>query len=565
VEDPKPSVFRFGEFEASARDMRLTRNGQELALEPKAFRVLVYLLRNPGRLASKEELLSSVWGDTAVTENSLTRAVALLRKTLDDDTREPRFITTIPTAGYRFIGHVETILADTAVPASAPVVRVPASRGLTGRKTLRISLAAGAVIAFAVLAWYLLRPLSPPRVTAYAQITHDGHIGIIAGTDGSRIYFNRNPWGPVVQVGVSGGDIVTIPTGSMTVSAVGMSADGTSLLIRSFDPDRLWTMGTLGGPPHLVADRSGQANHSWSPDGKLIAYSEFQGRTLFVMRADGTGVHKLATTKGDITDIAWSPDGGRIRLTFDDAIWEITSTGENLHPVLPDWKGPPGQCCGRWTPDGAFYLFLAGGNNYAGPTLGGFEQIWVLDERRGLFRRASHKPVQLTSGPVRWEVPVPSRDGEKIFARGTTPRGELVQFDSKSNEFQPFLGGISAESVSFSRDGSQIAYVTYPDGILWRAKVDGTERVELTSPPLYPELCRWSPDGTQILFTAKRSVSRYAIYTVAAQGGNPQPLIPVDDGMGQVDGNLVARWAAGRVSRRSACGVHPRYRYRASD
>jgi Tol biopolymer transport system component len=255
------------------------------------------------------------------------------------------------------------------------------------------------------------------------------------------------------------------------------------------------------------------------------------------MLADGTDVHQLATTKGDITDIAWSPDGGRIRLTFDDAIWEITSTGENLHPVLPDWKGPPGQCCGRWTPDGAFYLFFAGGNNYAGPTVGGYQQIWVLDERRGLFRRTSRKPVQLTSGPVRWDTLVPSRDGEKIFAKGTTPRGELVRLDSKSNEFQPFLGGISAESLSFSRDGSQIAYVTYPDGILWRAKADGTERVQLTSPSLYPMLCHWSPDGTRLLFTAARGASRYAIYTVAAQGGSPQPLIPVDDGMGQVDGN----------------------------
>jgi WD40 repeat protein len=255
------------------------------------------------------------------------------------------------------------------------------------------------------------------------------------------------------------------------------------------------------------------------------------------MGTDGTGDHQLATARGDITDLAWSPDGGRIRLTVDDALWEITSAGENLHPMLPDWKGPLGQCCGRWTPDGAFYLFLAGGNNEVGPTLGGFEQIWTLDERRGLLRRASREPVQLTSGPIRWWQPVPSRDGERIFATGTTPRGELVRFDSKSNEFRPFLGGISAESVSFSRDGSQIAYVTYPDGILWRAKADGTERGQLTSPPLYPELCRWSPDGTQILFTAKRGVSRYAIYTVAAQGGSPQPVIPTDDGMGQVDGN----------------------------
>lgn len=101
--DPKSFVFRFGEFEVSERELRLTRAGETLALEPKASRVLLYLLHHPGRLVTKDELLNAVWGDTAVTENSVTRAVALLRKVLDDDIREPRFIATIPTAGYRFI------------------------------------------------------------------------------------------------------------------------------------------------------------------------------------------------------------------------------------------------------------------------------------------------------------------------------------------------------------------------------------------------------------------------------------------------------------------------------
>src|SRR3984893_3697626 len=75
--------------------------------EPKAFRVLVFLLRNPHRLITKDELLDAVWSDCAVSENPLTRSVALLRRLLGDDTHEPRYIATVPTVGYRFLCDVQ--------------------------------------------------------------------------------------------------------------------------------------------------------------------------------------------------------------------------------------------------------------------------------------------------------------------------------------------------------------------------------------------------------------------------------------------------------------------------
>jgi Tol biopolymer transport system component len=145
--------------------------------------------------------------------------------------------------------------------------------------------------------------------------------------------------------------------------------------------------------------------------------------------------------------------------------------------------------------------------------------------------------VPLTSGPLDWGTPIPSKDGQRIFAKGTRHRGELVRYDARSNQLQSFLGGISAEFLSFSRDRSQIAYVTYPDGVLWRAKADGSERVQLTSPPVFPLVCRWSPDGRQILFSARRDSSHYGLYTISTQGGSPVPIVPAEtDGEG-VDGN----------------------------
>lgn len=406
------------------------------------------------------------------------------------------------------------------------------------RKTVRPSLRVGAVAAvvlaaFAAGAWYLAKPSLPPHVAEYTQITHSGYIGGLAGTDGSRLFFNIYPSGPVGQVGITGGDIATISAGSNSPIATDVSSDGASLLLWS--TSGIFTMGTAGGPPRFITKRAGVSSPAWSPDATSIAYSD-PDESLYSMKVDGTSGQKLATGEGAISDVAWSPDGDRIRFTRNSVLWEISSTGENLHPVFSSWQGPEGQCCGRWTRNGDFYLFLAGGNNENGPNAGGFEQIWALDERHSLFGQASSAPFPLTSGPIHWGTPIPSRDARKIFAVGTTSRAELVRFDTMSKRIEPYLGGISAEFLSFSSDGKQIAYVTYPDGILWRAKADGSERVQLTSPPIRPAVCRWSPDGTQILFTAKRNSQLAELYTVAAQGGSPRQLLPSVEGTGREDG-----------------------------
>src|SRR6266436_5616176 len=95
-------IFKFEHFEADETEFRFTANRQVIAVEPKAFRVLLILLENSNRLVRKQELLDAVWKDSFVTESTLTRAISLLRKLLGDDQREPKFIETVPTLGYRF-------------------------------------------------------------------------------------------------------------------------------------------------------------------------------------------------------------------------------------------------------------------------------------------------------------------------------------------------------------------------------------------------------------------------------------------------------------------------------
>src|ERR1700747_276003 len=111
-------VFSFADIEVREREFSIVRNDEVIAVEPKAFRLLLFRLRTPHKLITKDELLDAVWGDTAVSENSLTRAIALLRKLLRDDIHEPRYIATVPTVGYRFLCDVKVVDDSTSAAGS---------------------------------------------------------------------------------------------------------------------------------------------------------------------------------------------------------------------------------------------------------------------------------------------------------------------------------------------------------------------------------------------------------------------------------------------------------------
>jgi DNA-binding winged helix-turn-helix (wHTH) protein/Tol biopolymer transport system component len=560
----KSFVFRFDDVEVREREFTLIKAGKVLTIEPKAFRTLLFLLHNPERLIPKEELLDAVWDDAAVTEGSLTRCISLLRSRLGDDIRQPRYIATVATVGYRFVckvevseeafgsqeaaaepkdfygnGQVEAHASNAVVGAVTDAPQEMVSDRAGSRWRMRRWLLPGAaVLVFSVAAaiWNLHRPLPTLKVTGYTQITHDGHQKILVGTDGNRLYFNDS-FGSIAQVATSGGEIAQVPGMLPDPFLVDVSPDGASFLTAT--EKGLWNVRVLGGSVRHLPDADSAA---FSPDGNSVAYVTESG-DIYLVRSDGTQAHKLASAGDLVRDIAWSPDGAVIRFTMKDRIWEILSNGSNLQQLIPEWHPSSAKCCGRWAADGRFFLFLSEG------------QIWALPERRGLFGRPSAEPVQLTQGPIRWGGlppgsphpaqfsggPIPARDGSKIFAEGVTPRGELSRFDSKSKQFQPFLGGISAQGVIFSKDGKSIAYVSYPDGILWKANRDGSNPVQLTDPPIEACLPRWSPDGTQIVFTdisSFSSLNRVTSYIVSSEGGSPRKLLPEDH-----DSNLAGNWS----------------------
>src|SRR5438270_11451444 len=97
-------VYQFGQFSVNARERVLFRNGQRVALTPKAIHTLIVLIQRRGRLVEKDVLMNEVWPNEPVEEGNLNQHIFKLRKALDETINNPRYIETIPRRGYRFVG-----------------------------------------------------------------------------------------------------------------------------------------------------------------------------------------------------------------------------------------------------------------------------------------------------------------------------------------------------------------------------------------------------------------------------------------------------------------------------
>jgi eukaryotic-like serine/threonine-protein kinase len=437
-------------------------------------------------------------------------------------------------------------LSDSAMatPTGAHAIKKDGAKADEPRHSpIALTAAALVIVLIAVaLAYFWMQPSPVPKVANYVQLTHDGLPKSLIGTDGSRLYLGAGlgssgnlAFHGIAEMSVSGGDprrMSIMPSSDMF--PVNLSPDGSELLVVDGQgaPPRgpLWSLPILGGSPRSLGDALGETA-AWSPDGKMLAYSNLSD--LFVAKADGTEARKLLSAKGDIKNITWSPDSAHLRFDSSESAgsigqqlaWEVSATGTDLHRLLTGWHDPPDECCGKWTPDGKYFVFQSK------------SQIWALP-RKGGFLHSEPQPIALTSSPLSLSYPLPSKDGKKLFMIGQTYRGELMRYDSKVGQFSSFLGGISAEYVAFSKDGQWVSYVSYREGTLWRSKLDGSERLQLTFPPMYPLLPRWSPDGKKIIFFefALSADKPARIYEVSAEGGSPRQLM-ADDPRQQLDPN----------------------------
>jgi Tol biopolymer transport system component len=154
----------------------------------------------------------------------------------------------------------------------------------------------------------------------------------------------------------------------------------------------------------------------------LFEAAQREGHTSGYASNDGTDPHKLVTVPGIPGWVEsyilgwprWSPDASRSRFSVLDprtlsyALWEISTDGSNLHPLLPGWNNPPAECCGVWSPDGKYFIFQS--------TRNGRTDLWAIRGKVNPFQQAGRRPVQLTAGPMSSLGPNSSRDGTKLTA-----------------------------------------------------------------------------------------------------------------------------------------------------
>lgn len=349
-------------------------------------------------------------------------------------------------------------------------------------------------------------------------------------TDGARLYFmipTKTGWN-TAEVSASGGETAPLASHFDDIGLADLSPNGAELLLmgrpEATVETSIYALPLPAGLPRRVGDILGH-DAAWSPNGGQIVYAN--GTELFLTKSDGSDSHRLVAVPGFPSSLQWSPDGKVLRFAVNDSkndsasLWEVGSDGAHLHPLLPGWSRSPSECCGRWTADGVYFVFQSSHDS-------GTTTLWAIREKSGFFRRRNHAPFQLTTGQSSMSDPVPSRDGKKLFAIQGASLAELVRFDAATQNFLPYLSGISATQLSFSKDGQWVSYVSFPDGALWRSRVDGTERLKLSSSDMTAGTPQWSPDGKQIAFSATLANVPAHIRIVSADGGTPKRVTTND-------------------------------------
>jgi len=389
------------------------------------------------------------------------------------------------------------------------------------------------VVIVVALGVWLRAPLPPPTVTGSRAITNDGlqKLGLV--TDGSRIYFGETTSAnfAIAQVSGAGGETGKLDLPIANPLLLGISGDQSELLVSQvtvtdgaffLNGGPYWSVPMPAGSPRRLGDLTGR-DAVWAPDGSLVFA---KGTDLYAADHNGSNAKKLISTAGLTAGPSYSPDGSRLSYTVVDlknntsTLWEAHADGSAAHQLLKGWNDPPGECCGKWTADGKYYVFSS--------LRKGSSDIWMVADKQDWWRKTSREPVQLTTGVLQYSNPLLSKDGKKLYVTGVQPRAELVKYDARNGESIPFLGGISAGDVDISRDGQWATYVSYPDGILWRSKLDGSERLQLTYSPAQAALAHWSPDGKQIAFSATTPGKPWKVFLIGKDGGSPQ-AVTTDD------------------------------------
>ncbi|HEY8182924.1 MAG TPA: winged helix-turn-helix domain-containing protein, partial [Thermoanaerobaculia bacterium] len=501
--------YQFDDVVVEPAKFRLFKGGEAVHIEPKALQILIFLLERREQLVTKQELLTEIWSGVAVTENALTRAIAQLRKTLGDDAEAPRYIETVPTRGYRFIGTFRN--------ASEVAPRPKATKYVLLIPVVAILMVLAVMVLIAHFISENVKRIRRPDVQAQSPSP------IAARLLRSSPRFQFSP---------------------------------------SFSPDGGWLVYStdVDGTPHLFVSTidgnserqlthgdAGEAQPSWSPDGKRIAFVSVRKGGIWLIDAGGGQTVPL-TNFGSRP--SWSPDGTEIAFQSADDI----EYGWNAYDALPP--------SAIWIADVASRKTVA--LTVAGSPSGGHgAPSWRRDGKRIAFSSCDHERcgiftiardasglTQLATDPRRLASPLFAADGQSVYyvqplynashllAVSVDADGNRVSDQQQLRQSNPGV----IQHLALSRDGFRFAWsVVEEKSDLFAIDVgsSGPPTQITKNPVVSPTFPSFSPDGKKIAYCAVAAGDDSGIWVSDADGSNARALV-TGPGLKQY-----ARWGRG--------------------
>jgi Tol biopolymer transport system component/DNA-binding winged helix-turn-helix (wHTH) protein len=488
--DRKVAVFQFDDVRVDAGNAQILKCGQPVAVEPKALRVLVYLLENRGRLVEKDELLKAIWQGAFVTENALTREIALLRKALGDRATEAKYIETVPTRGYRFIAPV----AGDA-PGNAPIpgplagtVNTSSEDTAASQRPKRVlvmiaaALAVMAAVGLGLHRWVSRRGTLNLQNMEITKLTDSGKAARVAiSPDGRYVVYSLSDADEqslrLRQVATRS-DVQILPPDAVNFPGLTFSPDGNYIYFVRSDKNApgfnyLYRMPVLGGAAQKLI-RNIDSAASFSPDGHQLAFTRgFSSRGVLELRIanpDGTGERSLASlSKVNVVfqdGAAWSPDGRTIALSVRNqyerwALDTVSVADGSVRELYSRQLGGIGRPV--WLPDGRTLLAPVG------IPIQNHVQLWAFSYPRGEVRRFTN---DLTDYDFFIDL---TRDGNTLATIESTVASNIwvaPSGDSSVARQLTFGGPPLVEAID---EEGQIVAVSQ-GGELWKMKPDGSQR-----------------------------------------------------------------------------------------